>query len=187
MVGYDTRFFPGSGALVFSFIIGVTLIAAWVILAGSRFVQGGIVERSERVPQLYGYTVCLIALIWALTSVVAIVENTLSLSAPELRGVSEFGFEPSVSSFEAFRTTYDRARQIMTPNPSAAKLDSLPEPELRRRYEALRADRIVRVQFEARRELIVKTLSLLLASALFAFHWRWLKRSTAARAIPVGG
>jgi hypothetical protein len=30
-------------------------------------------------------------------------------------------------------------------------------------------------------------LSLLLASALFAFHWRWLKRSGAARATAVGG
>src|SRR5215213_2945489 len=99
MIGVDTRFFPGSSALVFSSIIGVILIAAWVILAGSRFVQGGIVERSERVPQLYGYTVCLIALIWALISVMAIIESALSLSSPEIRGVSEFGFEPSVSSF----------------------------------------------------------------------------------------
>lgn len=86
-------------------------------------------ERPERVPQLYGYTVCLIALIWALSSVISIVENALSLSAPELRGSSEYGWEPSVSSFEAFRATYDRARQLSAPNPGEARLDSVPEAE----------------------------------------------------------
>jgi hypothetical protein len=168
---------PGGGVFGFAFavIAALVLVAAWVILAGSRFIQGGVVERPERVPQLYGYTVCLIALIWALASVKSIVENTISLSAPELRGTNEFTWEPSVSSFEAFRATYDRARQMNTA-PNEAKPDSVPEPELRRRYEGLRADRIHRARFEARRSLLVDAISLLLAVALFAFHWRWLKR-----------
>ena len=72
---------PGTLGLIFGIIAGVILVAAWVILAGSRFIQGGVVERPERVPQLYGYTVCLIALMWALTSVLSIVGNALSLSA----------------------------------------------------------------------------------------------------------
>lgn len=181
MIGVGSTYFPGSGGgYFFPVILAAMLIAVSVILAGSRFVQGGVMERSDRVPQLYGYTVCLIALIWALSSVIAIVENALSLSAPELRGVYAYGWEPSVSSFEAFRTTYDRARQVSAPNPSEAKLDTIPEPELQRRFAALRADRVLRVQFEARRNLIVKSLSLLLAAALFAFHWRWLKRVTAS-------
>ena len=133
-------------------------------------------ERAERVPQLYGYTVCLIALIWALVSTISIVENALSVSAPELRGTSEFNWmEPSVTSFEAFRATYDRARR-MGADPRDTQLDTVPEPELRRRYEALRADRIGRARFEARRELITGTLSLAIAVALFAFHWRWVRR-----------
>lgn len=176
LYGGDSTYFPGVAGFVFASIAGILLIGAWIILAGSRFVHGGVVERSDRIPQLYGYTVCLIALIWALMSVIAIVENGLSLSAPELRGASGFGWEPSVTSFEAFRTTYDRSREMMSPN-RAEKLDTLPEPELRRRFEALRADRIVRARFEAQRILIIKSLSLLIAAALFVFHWRWLKRT----------
>jgi hypothetical protein len=170
----------GGGMFGFAFavIAAVVLVAAWVILAGSRFTQGGVVERPDRVPQLYGYTVCLIALVWALVSITSIVETTVSLSAPELRGSSEFTWEPSVSSFEAFRATYDRARQ-MSGGPNDARPDSVPEAELRRRYEGLRADRIQRTQFEAKRSLVVSALSLLFAVALFAFHWRWLKRSVA--------
>ena len=158
-----------------SALVGIMLIAAWVILASSRFVQGGVVERPERVPQLYGYTVCLITLIWALVSATSIIGAALTLNAPLYRGDREFGpFEPSVSSFESFRTTYDMSRRMG--GEPRAQLDSVPEPELRRRFEALRADRLDRNTVEARRSLIVSALSLLIALVLFMLHWRWLRR-----------
>jgi hypothetical protein len=173
VVSYSTD--AGPFGIVFAVIAALIVIAAWVIVASSRFVQGGVVERPERVPQLYGYTVCLVALIWGLVSAVSVVDDALSLAAPELRGSPEMNWtEPSVTSFEAFRATYDRSRRIAMPD--AQKLDTIPEPELRRRYEALRADRIRRGSYEARREIVTDTLSLAIAAALFAFHWRWLRR-----------
>ena len=178
MVSFSST--AGPVGFVFSIVVAVVLIATWVILAGSRFVQGGIVEHPQRVPQLYGYTVCLFALIWGLVTFVSVVEDILSLSAPEMRGVSEFSMEPSVTSFEAFRTTYERSRQMSLPNPAQAPLDTIPEPELRRRYDALRADRIHRARYTARQEIITGTLSFLIASGLFLFHWRWLRRRSAA-------
>src|SRR5437016_2112095 len=63
-------------------LLALIMIAAWVILAGSRFIQGGAVERPERVPQLYGYTACLIGLVWALVSLCSIVSNAISLTDP---------------------------------------------------------------------------------------------------------
>jgi hypothetical protein len=154
----------------------VMLIAAWVILAGSRFVQGGVVERPERVPQLYGYTMCLVGLLWALGSLVSLVESAQALAAPAYHRASEFGIEPSVTSFEAFRLTYDRARRFSAPDPTQTQLDSVPEAELRRRYATFRADRIAATEAEARRALVTKGVSLLLGAGLFAFHWRWLRR-----------
>ena len=174
VLGVDTSF--GVFGLILPVLAAIILIAAWVILAGSRFIQGGVVERPERVPQLYGYTVCLIALIWGLVSVISIVENSLSLSAPEYRRSFEFGLDPSVTSFESFRTSYDRVRLMSVGDPREAKLDSVPEPELRKRYEVLRADRIRQARFEAQRNLIVATISLVIAAGLFLFHWRWLRR-----------
>jgi hypothetical protein len=162
-----------------SAVVGIILIAAWVILASSRLVQGGVVERPERVPQLYGYTVCLVTLIWAIVSVTSIIDAALTLNAPLYHGDRGFTpFEPSVSSFEAFRTTYDMSRR-MGAEPRTA-LDTVPEPELRRRYEALRADRVERNTIEARRSLITSTLSLLIAAVLFTWHWRWLRRTVGA-------
>jgi hypothetical protein len=176
MYAFDSPF-PGMLGFFGSAIVGIVIIAAWVILASSRFVQGGVVERPERVPQLYGYTVCLVTLIWAITSAVSIVGGVLTLNAPEYNSDQRFGpFEPSVTSFEAFRTTYDQSRRMMLSPESREKLDTVPEPELRRRFQALRADRIERNTVEAKRSLIVSTLSLLIAAALFAVHWRWLRR-----------
>jgi hypothetical protein len=168
--------FPGMLGFVGAAVVGIVLIAAWVILAGSRFVQGGVVERPERVPQLYGYTVCLVSLFWAITSAIAVVSSVLTLRTPEYRS-SEFGpMEPSVTSFEAFRSTYEQSRRFMSPDPRE-KVDTVPEPELRRRYEGLRADRIQRNTVEAQRSIITSGISLVIALALFVLHWRWLRRS----------
>ena len=169
---------PGPFGLMFSVVTAVVLLAAWVILAASRLVQGGVVERPERVPQLYGYSVCLIALVWALVSTMSIIENAMSFSAPELRNANEYGFEPSVTSFEAFRATYDRSRRMGMPD--TQPLDTVAEPELRRRYEALRADKIERNRFQARRELVLGVISLVIAAGLFVLHWRWLRRLKSA-------
>ena len=157
-------------------VVIVIGIATWVILASSRFVHGGAVERPERVAQLYGYTVCLIAVIMAITSLLAIVEAAFNRAEPHLAETTDWGWqEPSVSSFEAYRATYERAQQFRS-DPAAAKPDTVPEPELRRRYEALRADRVERVRFRSRRSLVTNTLTLLLAAGLFAWHWRWVRR-----------
>src|SRR5688572_27353047 len=167
---------PGPFGFVLTAVVAVVLVAAWVILAGSRFVQGGVVERPERVPQLYGYAACLVGLLWALGSIVGLVESVQALAAPAYHRQNEYGLEPSISSFEAFRLTYDRARRFNAPDPSESKLDTVPEVELRRRYETYRADRIASTEVEARQALVTKSVSLLLAAGLFAFHWRWLRR-----------
>jgi hypothetical protein len=180
---YSTDFL-GPFSFIFALVAALVVIAAWVSLAASRFVQGGVVERPERVPQLYGYTVCLVALFWGIISVLGIVEDALTLQAPELR-TSAFGWDqPSVSSFEAFRVTYDRARRFGTGDPEKAVTDTVPEPELRRRYEAIRADRIQQGRFEARKDIIVNGLSLIIAAGLLVIHWRWLRRRVQPAAAP---
>jgi hypothetical protein len=157
-------------------VLVLVAVATWIILAASRFVHGGAVERPERVAQLYGYTVCLIAVVMALTSILGIVEASFDRAAPELAETGDWGWqEASVTSFEAYRATHERAQQFRA-GPDAPKPDTIPETELRRRFEALRADRIERVRFKARRSLVTNTLTLVLAAGLFAWHWRWVRR-----------
>lgn len=174
MIGLDSGFLAAPLLLVI--VLGpILFIVLWIVLGG----KGTAVSTSnspERMPQLYGYTVCLISLLWALVSIMRIAENALSLSAPEMRNQYGYTPEPSVTSFEAFRTSYDRSRSMGIPPDRLATLDTIPETELRRRYEALRADRIARGTFEAQQGILTGSLSLILTVAIFGFHWRWLRR-----------
>ena len=54
--------------------------------------------------------------------------------------------------------------------------DTLSTAELRRRYEALRADRIAQMSYSASQRIVKHTLLILLAIGLFATHWRWVQR-----------
>lgn len=162
--------------LLFITVIGLIVLAGWVLLAASRFIQGGSVERPERVPQLYGYTVCLVTLLIAFASLVSIVDNIITLASPtHPRGDMAAWAEPSVTSFEAFRISYDRTRQFNAA-PNAPAPEDVPEDELQRRYEAMRADRISRTRVAAHRSLVKGGFTLLLAGILFFIHWRWLRR-----------
>ena len=167
---------PGPFGFIVSAIAVIVLAAAWMILASAASFKEDSLERPERVPQLYGYTVCLVTLIWALGSAVTMVENWQTLVSPVYARQNEYGTEPSITSFEAFRLTYDRARLFNAPEQAGALRDSLPESELRKRYGTYRADRIASIEVRARQSLEKTTVSLLLAVALFAFHWRWLRR-----------
>jgi hypothetical protein len=162
--------------MFFVVIMIIIAIATWVILAASRFTQGGIVERPERVPQLYGYTVCLIALVMSIICITGIVGGAFDLTTPAISADSEMGFEPSVSSFEAYRATYDQERRFRSTGNGAVAPDSTPESVLRERYSALRADRVARAQARAHKTILTDALGLLLAIALFIPHWRWVRR-----------
>lgn len=131
-------------------------------------------ERPNRVAQLYGYAVCLIAVVVFLTSANSFVDNLFSVANP-LRGSGDrFGAQPSVTSFEAYRATVNREPRVPGPAGSAAPA-TVPDSVLRARYEALRADRIDQARFDAERRLTTSGLLLILSVALFIIHWRWVR------------
>ena len=132
----------------------------------------------HRIAHLYGYVVCLIAITVALFHTTSLVDNLLTLAHP-LDGGTDFRFasEPSLTSFEAYKATSDRARWT-PPNfgNSPVRADSIPDAERLARYTTLRADRISQNRLAAQRGIIKNVLFLVLAWLLFRFHWRWLKR-----------
>lgn len=167
--------FPGSFGMFFATVGLLVGLVLWLALARSHFIRGGGVERPERVPQLYGYSVCLVAVVVMLTSLSTLVNRAFSLSDPLLGAPPEMSWaEPSVTSFEAYRATLERAERF-NPGGEARPREVVPEPELRRRYEGLRADRVTRASFTARRELTSSAVMLLVAAGLFWLHWRWVR------------
>lgn len=150
----------------------------WVALRRSRTTDGGTMERPERIAQLYGYSVCLIAVIVTLMSVNTIVEKVFALQNPLVATNVGFGWGETggvLTSFEAYKATYGRS----TFPPNAPRPDTTAKPpteaELRARYEALRADQFQRTTLDAHRELTKNIILLILAIGLFWWHWRWVR------------
>jgi hypothetical protein len=136
--------------------------------------------KPNRVPQIYGYAVCVIAVVTFLICATGIVNNVFDLTSPIKAG---FGLESSLSSFEAYKATYQRdQRSVVGGAASEARPDTASEATLRKRYDALREDRISRVQFQAWKGIVTSGLLAIISVVLFVLHWRWMKRLGAPEA-----
>jgi hypothetical protein len=156
----------------------VLVIVVWGVAVIVIGFKGGRVDRANRVPQLYGYTICLVAVITVLITLPGLVDNFFTLSNPA-HGDTRFGFGASLGSFEAYKASQNQDEGVGEALADRRARPEDPPPsdeELRRRYEALRADQIASNLFEARRSLVSNGILLVLALALFIGHWRWLRR-----------
>ncbi|HVO35848.1 MAG TPA: hypothetical protein VMT21_09800, partial [Gemmatimonadales bacterium] len=82
---------------------------------------------------------------------------------------------------EAYQATYQRdQRAVVGGTAGEVRPDTASVATLRKRYEALRADRISRVRFQSWKALVTSGLLLLISVVLFVLHWRWMKRLGAA-------
>jgi hypothetical protein len=129
-------------------------------------------EKPNRIPQIYGYTVCLIAVVAFLISINGIVDATFTLANP-LHG--QYGHVEGLTSFESYEAS--RVERVAPERNLPADTASL--ETRRRRFEALRADRIDANRLQAWRRLVGSGLTMLIAIALFAWHWSWLRARVA--------
>ena len=118
------------------------------------------------VPLVYGYTVCVIAVVTFLICATVVVNNVFDLANP-----IQAGFGTALSSFDAYE-----AEQHPASVNAAARPDTTSEATLRKRYEALRADHVARVRFQSWKAIVTSSLLLIISVVLFVLHWRWLKR-----------
>ena len=151
---------------------------AWTLLFLVWFIPGSImvlretsVDKPNRIPQFYGYTVCLISLVIGLVSISSLIDSVFARMNPLQTGAP---WGQSLSSFEAYQakraTTPPFGREIPTTPDTAS------EATLRARYDALVADQIVSVRYSSSKTFVTEGLFLLIAVGLFAYHWRWMRR-----------
>jgi hypothetical protein len=135
-------------------------------------------ERTNRIAQIYGYAVCLVAIITILISITQIVNAAFNLSSP-LRAEG-YGRGGPLTSYTAYRreqlqrsSAPERARAGVTVRDSAGVPS---DAEIRQMFEDERLEQIGNVRFRAMRTLVTSTLLIIIASGLFFMHWRWLRR-----------
>lgn len=159
--------------LLLDAMLVMAVVLIWIVGNIVTRSNGGTVDRANRVAQLYGYTICLVSVVTILFTVPSIISNLFQLSDPLQADES---YHPVLTSFEGYKATWERAEGLNPPDEPKPARPAPTDEELQRSYEALRADRIARNQFEARRSLVSDSLMLILAIGLFAGHWRWLRR-----------
>lgn len=140
------------------------------------------------IAQVYGYAVCLITVIVMLISIKGVIDAAFDLSDP-LRAEGGYGRFGPLTSFELYKLEarrqvppgrYQRPAPVAEPGAQGTTLDSLSDADLRKLYDAERDSQIGTARFRAMRKLVSGFLFIVLAGALFAIHWRWLKGVTSA-------
>ncbi len=132
---------------------------------------------------MYGYAVCLIAVVTFLISANRMIDSVFDMTEP-LRANQYGGSGVSLVSFEAYkrdrieqRGSRERPSPTMVPNPgppasTPASTPAYTDAELRRMFAEERAEHSGNVRFHAMRSLASSLLMILIASVLFLAHWR---------------
>lgn len=126
-------------------------------------------EKSQKIQMVYGYAVCLVAVITFLISVTSMVYALIDLSEP-LSAYRTYGADaPSLASFENYKV------DIIKATDPAHGLE-LGDASLNSMYESAKMDAVAKVKHKSMRSIIVNGLVLLICIVLFITHWMWMRR-----------
>ncbi len=144
-------------------------------------------NRSIRIQQLYGYAVCLVAIVTTLVTVSSLI--TAAMARVEPLRASNYGYSDTkaLSSYEAYVAANPEHRLVRRATQGIggeAPYDTLTDQQARARYAALRSDREGQVRFDSTRDMLSNGVLLLMAVALFLTHWHWLRRLTPPAGAP---
>mgnify|MGYP001615925577 CR=1 FL=1 len=127
-------------------------------------------KKSKIITTIYGYAICLIAVIVVLICVSQLVFALIDLSDPIHSGWNSM---PNLASFENYKMDVLQAVK----DKSDKQSNFVPSDNvLRNMYKAARLDKINMEKHKANRDVVVNILMILISSILFFFHWRWMRK-----------
>lgn len=126
-------------------------------------------EKSQKIQMIYGYAVCIVAVITFLISVTSVVYALMDLTDP-INAHRTYGKDaPSLASYENYKI------DIMKSLDPEHNID-LDNTALKSMYDAAKNDAIAKVKHDAYRSVIVNCLVLFIAILLFSTHWIWMRK-----------
>jgi hypothetical protein len=130
---------------------------------------------NSRIATIYGYAVCLICVIVILVSTHSVIDAAFDYANPIGADVVYGRFGP-MSTFESYRI---RAREAApkSPDGSVSPGAQLSDAQLRAQYDEEKAQQQSGARFRALRSLVSGIVFLVLATAMFLLHWRWIRRT----------
>jgi hypothetical protein len=131
-------------------------------------------EKSRKVgAQIYGYAVCLVAVITFLISVTTLVNAIIDLGDPLHSGYTPPG-SPSLASFENYKMD-----MLKTTHQGDASTTTsyIPDDEtLRAMFEAAKNDKIQSTRHESTKDMMIGSMLMVICIILFITHWRWMQK-----------
>jgi hypothetical protein len=125
-------------------------------------------EKKSKTPLVYGYAVCLVAVITFLITVAGVIFAVIDLGDP-LYASNSYN-KASIASFENYKMDILKSK--------ADEESWSPDDEtLRAMYESEKNDRINKVKHDSNRSLIINGALLLISIILFLTHWRWMRKT----------
>jgi len=143
---------------------------------------------NNRIAHIYGYAVCLTAIIVMFFATRQIIDAAINLSNPlraDVGGYSRMGLP--LTDFELYKVeARGRPRFPIYPGAGAPVVQpaDTAEAELRKQYDAERTAAIDSGRFHAVRSLVANLLLIIFAGIVFGLHWQWLKRRDALPTTP---
>ena len=124
-------------------------------------------EKKSKAPLIYGYAVCLVAVITFLIAVAVLISAVMDLGDP-LYSSNNYNKE-SIASFENYKMDMLKSQ--------GEKETWAPDDEtLKAMYEAEKDDRIRRVKHNSMRSIYINVALILICLIMFFTHWRWMRK-----------
>lgn len=131
--------------------------------------KGTIMEKPQRMPQIYGYLVCLVAVITFLICASTLIYAIIDLGDPIHAGFPA----PNLASYENYKM--DILKSV--PKEGESKTSYIPDDQtLRAMFESAKDDKIQRERHEANRSIVIDSILIVICIVLFVTHWRWMRK-----------
>jgi hypothetical protein len=132
-------------------------------------------EKPHRMAQVYGYIVCLVAVITFIICLANIIPAILDLGDP-LHAGSVFSMQgsPSLASFENYKMDILKSSSKEGEQKEQAYVPD--DQTIRSMFEAAKSDKIQTARHQSIRTITVSSIIMLVSIALFITHWMWMKR-----------
>jgi hypothetical protein len=130
-------------------------------------------EKNTKIAQIYGYLICLVAVITFLIAVTNLFNAGINLQDP-LHAEGFYTGSGNLYSFEEYRLEKIRTYQM---SGDSLLRNSLPDAKaLRQMFEDQRNNQLQLVKLKNWRAVVTHGVLLLVAIILFVIHWRWLRK-----------
>lgn len=130
-------------------------------------------EKSQKITaQVYGYAICLVAVLTFIFSTIALINAFFDLGDPLHSGYSPQG-SPSLASYENYKMDVMRLAQK---GDETMKAQTTDEQTLKAMYEAAKNDKIQSAKHQAYKSISISAIMIIIGFVLFFTHWRWMKK-----------